>query len=460
MCSRGLGPTTGLCRRLLLVAVLAATAACGDDDALPADDDDDGGTEADAGAQPDAAAPGPDAASDPDAGPDASVAPTVVSLTMGNGIACATLSTGAVRCWGANEQGQVGAGAAGPDIREPTDVADLTDALSVECGTATCCARTAAGSVQCWGWNDVGVLGANDLALPNRPAPGPVMQLPREGGDAIEMGGVSQLAIGAVHGCAIQGGEVLCWGWNAAGQGGIAPPPDLSPVARLTGITGVVSLALARVIGTAHSCAITGKGGALCWGFNGAGQLGDGTQVGRASAAPVTSIIDVTAVAAGGGHTCAIAREEDDPKAAPGVFCWGDNFFGQSAPGAPNPQLTPIRLAGLDGATAIAAGQSHSCAVLDSGAMRCWGANNFGQLGSGVVGDPPAAPVDVVGPTGKGALTGAVQVTAGFGNTCALTAASEVYCWGESVRGQLGQGDAELPPIVPTPVAVPVLPPI
>jgi alpha-tubulin suppressor-like RCC1 family protein len=458
MCTRGPGPGRGLCRRLLLVAALAALGACGDDDALPADDDD-GATEPDAAGQADAAGQ-PDGSPDPDTGtPDASVAPSVVSLSMGNSIACAVVSTGEVRCWGANEQGQVGTGAAGPDIGAPADVVDLDDALTVDCGTATCCARTTAGSVQCWGWNDVGVLGANDLALPNRPTPGPVMQEPRGGGDAIELSDVSQFALGAVHGCAIQGGEVLCWGWNSAGQAGIDPPPDRSAVARLNGITGVVSLSLGRVVGTAHSCAITGEGGAACWGFNDRGQLGDGTQAGRSAAAPVVGIIDVTAVAPGGAHACAIGREADDPKATPGVFCWGDNFFFQAVPGGPNPQLTPIRLAGVDGAIAIAAGQSHSCAVLDSGAIRCWGANNFGQLGSGAVGDPPAAPVDVVGPTGKGTLTGAVQVTAGFGNTCARTAASEVFCWGESVRGQLGQGDAKLPPVVPTPVEVPVLPP-
>ncbi len=143
------------------------------------------------------------------------------------------------------------------------------------------------------------------------------------------------------------------------------------------------------------------------------------------------------------------------------MFCWGDNGFGQAVPGGANPQLTPVRVAGLDGAVAIAAGQSHTCAALDSGAVRCWGANNFGQLGGGTVSEPPAtAAVDVVGPTGEGALTGVVQLTAGVVNTCALTAASEVYCWGETVRGQLGQGDAKLPPIVPTPVEVPVLPPI
>jgi alpha-tubulin suppressor-like RCC1 family protein len=445
----------------LLVAALAASGGCGDDDAAPADGGDDG-TEPDASAQADAAGQ-PDAAPEPDAGTaDASVAPSVVSINMGFSIACATLSTGGARCWGANERGQVGNGAAGPDIRVPTDVEGLDDALSVECGQATCCARTSAGSVQCWGWNDQGVLGANagPAELDNRPTPGAVIQLPREGGDAIEMDDVSQFAFGSAHACAIQGGEVLCWGWNREGQGGIETPPEFSPAARLNGITGVVSLAAARVNGGAHTCAITADGGLVCWGFNGSGQLGDGTVAPRASAAPVSGIIDVTAIAAGGFHTCAIGREADDPKATPGVFCWGDNFFAQAVPGGPNSQLTPTRLAGLDGATAIAAGQSHTCAVLDSGALRCWGANNFGQLGSGVVGDPPAAPVDVVGPTGKGTLTGAVQVTAGFGNTCARTAANEVYCWGESVRGQLGQGDAKLPPIVPTPVEVPVLPPL
>ncbi len=166
-------------------------------------------------------------------------------------------------------------------------------------------------------------------------------------------------------------------------------------------------------------------------------------------------------MAAGQFHTCAMARDAADPKAAPGVFCWGDNGVGQSVPGAANPLLAPVRVAGMDGAVSISAGQSHTCAALDDGAARCWGANNFGQLGSGVVSEtPPPAPVDVVGPTGEGGLTGVVQLSAGLGSTCARTMAGEVFCWGESVRGQLGQGDAKLPPAVPTPTLVPVLPPI
>jgi alpha-tubulin suppressor-like RCC1 family protein len=449
----------------LLVAALAAVGACGDDDALPADDDD-GATEPDAAGQADAAGQ-PDGSPDPDTGtPDASVATTVTSVSVGFGVGCATLSTGTVRCWGANEQGQVGNGAVGADVRVPTDVGGLDDALTVECGTATCCARTSASGVQCWGWNDQGVLGANSIPAPppdglfNRPTPGPVLQLPTKGDNPVEMEDVSAFAIGSAHGCAIQGGEVLCWGWNAAGQGGL-PMPAFLPAARPNSVTGVVSLATARNFAGEHTCAITGEGGLLCWGSNGSGRLGDGTTDSRPTAAPVAGLVDVTAVATGHFHTCAIARDADNPGVGPGVFCWGDNGFGQAVPSGANPLLEPVRVPGMDGAVAIATGEEHTCAALESGAARCWGRNNIGQLGGGTITEGPTpAALDVVGPTGEGTLTGVVQLTAGVVNTCARTAASEVYCWGESVRGQFGQGDAKVPPIVPTPVEVPVLPPI
>jgi alpha-tubulin suppressor-like RCC1 family protein len=438
-------------------AAIAAAGGCGDDDAASPSDDGSGTVEPDAAGGASDAAPEPDAAPIADAAPDAAVAPTVMALGMGNNIACAVLTTGAVRCWGANDKGQVGMGEATPaesPITSPTDVVGLTDALTVDCGTAHCCARTASGGAQCWGLNDAGSLGANipQGQLDFRATPGPVL----EQASGATLDNVAQVAVGGAHVCALQAGQVLCWGWNAAGQGGLPLPPDTNPAARPTGITDVAALSLARVFVAQHTCAITTAGAVQCWGFNSDGQLGDGTQTGGSVAVAVTGIVSATAIATGQAHTCAIARDAADPDSGPGVFCWGNSFFGQAGPDAVSPQLTPVRVPGLDGATGIAAGQSHTCAVLDGGTARCFGANDAGQLGSGAASPPSATPLDVVDPNGEGKLTGIAELTGGFGNTCARTSAGEVFCWGANFAGQLGQGSAGDPS--PRPVAVPVVP--
>jgi alpha-tubulin suppressor-like RCC1 family protein len=443
----------------LFAALALAASGCADDDVGADgdddDDDDDQGTEADAGNEPpDAQPPDIDAAPVP----DAAVETTVSFIGMGNSVACAVLSTGSVRCWGANEQGQVGIGVYG-DQGSPTDVIGLTDAATVDCGTAHCCARTTQGGAQCWGWNAAGELAANmdGGQLGNRNTPGAALEEP-PGGKIAAVEGATQVTSGGAHNCALKGSEVWCWGWNAAGQGGRDPAAEANLfVGKPTGITSIAQLALAHTVLAEHSCGITTAGEAVCWGLNNRGQLGDSTTTGRHTAAPVSGLIEVTALAAGQQHTCAVAKLADSPKSDPGVYCWGHNDLGQSGPSAATPiQTTAVEVPDVAGAVAVAGGQSHTCALLATGGVRCWGANNFGQLGDGTeVGH--ATPSDVVSPDGTGLLTGVVQIATGFGNSCARTEGGRVYCWGENARGQLGQGtiggDLAL-----RPVEVPVLP--
>ena len=150
--------------------------------------------------------------------------------------------------------------------------------------------------------------------------------------------------------------------------------------------------ACARIAsGLWHTCAQTEDGASKCWGYNGNGQLGDGTTTLRASPVDVSGLASgVRAVAAGGGHTCALVEDG-------GVKCWGWNGYGQLGDGTCAERHTPVDVSGLSSATpAISAGGNHTCALLAGGGVSCWGYNGYGQLGDGTT-DTRATPGEVLG---------------------------------------------------------------
>ncbi len=179
--------------------------------------------------------------------------------------------------------------------------------------------------------------------------------------------------------------------------------------------------------GILHSCSVTAGGGVKCWGNNDWGQLGNGslTDVPLENAIPIAGLSNIVAVSAGGNHSCALT--------ALGVLkCWGDNNYGQLGNSSNIDSSVPVDVAGLgSNVVAVSLGQSHSCAITALGAVKCWGANYIGQLGNGTRIDTNVA-VDVVG------LSGAQLISAGDGHTCAATAGAGVLCWGDNDEGALG----------------------
>ena len=159
---------------------------------------------------------------------------------------------------------------------------------------------------------------------------------------------------------------------------------------------GVMSIkgSISKVTGMYHSCALLSSGAVKCWGNNSSGQLGDGTMP-----TPRTTPVDVsglssgvTAITAGYLHTCALLSTG-------AVKCWGQNGYGQIGDGTTTtPRTTPVDVSGLSsGVIAISAGYYHSCALLSSGAVKCWGYNPYGQIGDGTTTTPRTTPVDVLG---------------------------------------------------------------
>jgi len=286
----------------------------------------------------------------------------------------------------------------------------LRGASRVSAGGAHTCALMTSGGILCWGDNSAGQLG--DGSRTTRANPVGVVGL---------AAGIGAVGAGGEHTCALTlGGGVKCWGLDYDGQLG-----DGSGAFGVVHVTAVDVVGLSQGVasiaaGASHSCAVTSTAGVKCWGRNDHGQLGDGTTTKRLVPVDVSGLATgVSAVALGEYHTCALMS-------AGGVKCWGDNDDGQLGDGSMTERHTPVNVAGLAGATAIAAGDFHACALANGGAA-CWGDNGNGQLGDGTT-TSSAVPVAV-----SGLASGVAAVSAGadFDHSCALLVGGSVRCWGE-----------------------------
>ena len=193
--------------------------------------------------------------------------------------------------------------------------------------------------------------------------------------------------------------------------------------------------------GENHSCAVVSDGTVRCWGLNNAGQLGDGTIIGRPRPVSVSGISTAVAVAGGYNYSCALLSSG-------AIKCWGSNASGQLGNGTTTQSLTPVFVSGISTAIAVANGTYHSCAVLSNGTVKCWGMNSYGSLGNGTTSSIGIhTPVSVLG------ISTAIAVTAGSSHTCALLSDGTMKCWGSNTYGELGDGTTSSTGI-PTPVFV------
>jgi alpha-tubulin suppressor-like RCC1 family protein len=293
--------------------------------------------------------------------------------------------------------------------------AGATAADSVSVGAVHACILTAAGGVKCWGYNGTGMLG--DGTKHDRLKPVSVSGL---------SSGVADVQAAWDHTCALtDGGGVKCWGHNGDGELG-----DGTKIQRLVPVSvdGLPNGVSAISLGFDSGCALTTGGGVKCWGYNGNGQLGDGTRTTRKIPVNVFGLSSgVAAIAAGWDHTCALLNSG-------GVMCWGDNAHGEVGNGTHTDALKPVSVSGLaSGVAAVSAGFDHTCALLNSGSMKCWGNNATGELGDGTA-KSRKQPVSVHG------LSNAASISAGFNHTCAVTTSGGAKCWGNNASGELGDG--------------------
>ena len=387
-----------------------------------------------------------------------------VAISVGGGAGCALSGSGTLRCWGDDDLGQVGNGDEGLDGASDGSVfsPDLVDAsawgssrvLAVSAGGRFACALTADAHVWCWGSDQSGQLGDGDRdndGVPDWRAFSPV----RVTGIGDTEPTVTSIAAGSAHACAVRAdGSILCWGDDSSGQigdgdefgDGIGDDDVISPV--LVDGFGPLQIRASSVsCGRSHSCALLSDGRVMCWGADGAGQLGDGDAGDDGVGDPISFspvLVEglssrVLALSSGIDYNCALLDTGN-------VECWGWGQSGQMGDGVSTHQTVfrPESRANLSGsATSLSSGGYHSCAVLTDGSVECWGRDTHGQLGNGDDGQANGyTPVQV-----QGLPVPAVSVHASWPDsssrswTCALLVTGDVQCWGTDIRGQLGDGD-------------------
>ncbi|MFD0275036.1 hypothetical protein ACFVHB_14210 [Kitasatospora sp. NPDC127111] len=368
---------------------------------------------------------------------------------------------GTALAWGDNTSATLGDGTTAGQSLAPGRVCGsasctgaLQDAIAVSAGDTQGVALRADGTVVTWGNNYTGKLG--DGTTIDRTTPVQVCAPFTCDGPLTDVVAVSA---GYLHTVALRkDGTVVAWGNNLNDQIGDGTNTDRAVPVYVCAV-GDCSQPLSDVVavsaGYTHTLALLSDGSVVAWGNNGIGQLGDGTTT--ASPVPVrvcgtpdctSYLTGVTALAAGASHSMALRADGT-------VVAWGDNSSGQLGDGTTTNRLGPVPVCAigatapcasyLNGVTGIAAGNSHSLALVSGGFVRAWGYNFSGQLGDGT-NTNRTTPVRVCAPgvpTPCGTyLSGVSAVAAGSNavHSMAVRSNSTAVTWGYNAYGQLGDG--------------------
>ena len=393
-------------------------------------------------------------------------ADAMAHIGAGQAFSCVVTSSRAVRCWGDGESGRLGTGSAadlGDDPGEPESGVDVplgAEVLEIALADVTACARLADTRVRCWGNGSSGKLGnGSDSALGDAPGEIDVAT------NVVSFGAgrtATALTGGQVHSCArLDNGEVRCWGNGGSGRlgngtstdhGGTGDPAVADPGNLVDFGGGRTATAVSA--GDDHTCAILDTAQVRCWGNGVDGQNGNGnnqnigeTEGDVAASSNVALGAGRTAVALAGGRSfsCAILDTGQ-------VRCWGEGDAGRLGNGAtadvgngvlPVDGATNIVDLGAGRtATAIVAGVAHACALMDDGRVKCWGESDLGRLGNLATQDigDQAGEVAANAPVNFGPGRTVTALSAGQNHTCAVLDTGAVRCWGEGAQGALGIG--------------------
>jgi alpha-tubulin suppressor-like RCC1 family protein len=373
------------------------------------------------------------------------------TLDLGRDFGCGLIPLGRLYCWGVNGFAQLGARtdslcfeelkAPGQSITQPCSLSPIRVgpaivASSVSAGDGFACGITTQGSAYCWGDGSFGKIGNGKLGSSSTPT--------------LVTSGLTfaSVTVGGEHACGLTpSGAAYCWGQDVDGQLGDARRVNSTTPIPVSGGPGSIAVFASMSAGFRHTCAIQGTV-AFCWGRNDRGELGLGTNGGTLDTpGQVVGGLQWSAISAGGdtvqqppplrfeSHTCGLTTSGQ-------AFCWGSNESGQLGIGiVGGSSAVPVAVSGGLTFSRISAGARHTCGLTTGGVVYCWGHNQDLQLGRGPgtgsdvdSGNPQAIGAAVGGPAG---LT-FTSVSAGTRHSCAIGSDGAAYCWGSNVFGALG----------------------
>eukprot|EP01084_Bolivina_argentea_P106771 190989_1 len=390
----------------------------------------------------------------------------VIQIALGAYHTCALLSTNGVKCWGYGNYGQLGYGKTdnigdGPgEMGEDLQEVDLgaVKVIQIALGDYHTCALLSTGGVKCWGYG--GYLGyGNTTTIGDEPGEMGEDLQEVDLGEGVK---VIQIALGAYHTCALLSTNgVKCWGYGNYGQLGYGKTDNIDGPGEMGEDLQEVDLGAVKVIqialGAYHTCALLSTNGVKCWGHGSYGQLGYGNknhkgdgpgEMGKDLQEVDLGLgITVIQIAVGRYHTCALLSTG-------GVKCWGYGEYGQlgyghkndigDEPGEMGTNLTEVDLGEGITAIQIALGDGHTCALLSTNGVKCWGQGQYGELGYGnqdKIGDGPGEMGKDLQEVDLGLGITVIQIAVGRYHTCALLSTNGVKCWGHGSYGQLGYGN-------------------
>jgi hypothetical protein len=244
--------------------------------------------------------------------------------------------------------------------------------------------------------------------------------------------------------------EAYCWGHNttgATGTGSTAPTITLPAIVSME-TSGGLANTFAKVQGGRQSdqnasCGMHTSGELLCWGANNVGQLGLGI-TGPLMPTPIVAtsiggqVIDFDT---NGATVCAIKPNLN-------LYCWGANTYGQVGTGSPTSHIaTPYHVQLPKGVMVqeVSVGDLQTCALTTDGRVFCWGSNQYGQIGLTASAWATYGPQQIA--FGTGVTDDFVDVASGYGTACAVHASGGMYCWGNNAQNILVGVDSNISPI-------------
>ena len=325
---------------------------------------------------------------------------TAASISAGHYHSCAIANGSAAYCWGYNGEGQLGDGTTGSST-SPVQVAGGLAFASIAANFRHTCGLVSDGSAYCWGYGGTGALGDNTFTSSSTPV--------------AVVGGLqfAELSLGVDHTCGITTlGVPYCWGWNNLGK--LGNGGNTTFLGEPWAVAGGHTFQTIGV-GSSFSCGVDLTGTVYCWGWNGNGELGDGTRTDRNTPVAVSNPQGLVfrAVSVGDTHTCALVDASDvtDPSA---VYCWGFSGGGRLGNPAYQSSLTPVRTFGAFLLESLESGRDHTCATTTTKEGLCWGNAFDGQTGSGLFNT-------IMVPTPVSGGLSFAQITGGLTHSCGRT---------------------------------------